>query len=104
MTNTARLEERLTEATVDCYGLEEEFRGILYTLADNLNFPLVATALGEAVEVIGLDDNRSSPSRGILATVRKGDREYQLALSELEFTAPDPVSAEWLAMYHYWLG
>ena len=47
---------------------------------------------------------RSDPQQGILATVRKGDREYQLALSELEFVDPDPVSAEWLAVYHYWLG
>ena len=40
-----RLEALLEEATVDCYGEEEEFTGVLYTLADNLNFPLQASEL-----------------------------------------------------------
>lgn len=102
--DTTRLEELLAQATVDCYDDEEEFMGVLYTLADNLNFPLQATTLGEPVAVMGLDDNRSSPRQGVLATVRKGDREYLVALSELEFVDPDPISAEWLAMYRYWLG
>lgn len=99
-----RLEALLEEATVDCYGEEEEFTGVLYTLADNLNFPLQARAMGNLVEVNGLDDNQSSPRRGILAIVRQGDQEYRVSLSELEFVEPDPVSAEWLAMYRYWLG
>ena len=41
----------------------------------------------------------------LLATcVRKGEREYPLALAELEFRDLDPVSAEWLEVYRYWLG
>lgn len=78
--------------------------GVLYTLADNLGFPLQARVVGELVEVIGLDDNQSGPRRGILAEVRKDDQTYQVALSALEFIDPDPADAEWLAMYRYWLG
>lgn len=99
-----RLAELLEEATVDCYDEEEEFMGVFSTLADNLEFPLQARAMGNVVQVIDLDGKQSSPRRGILAVVRQGEQEYRVGLSELELIDPDPVSAEWLAMYRYWLG
>lgn len=99
-----RLEALLEQATVDCYDEEEEFGGILCALEGNLNFPLQAEAMGEQVEVIGMDDRRSSLRRGIVARVRKGGREYSAGLADLNFIAPDPASAEWLAMYRYWAG
>ena len=104
MIDQNRLEKLLEKAAVDCYDEEEVFWGGWSTLDNKLNFPLQAPALGEPVEVIGLDDTRSSLRPGILATVRKGGQEYQMALSELEFVNPDPTSAEWLALYSYWLG
>jgi hypothetical protein len=97
-----RLQELLDQATVDCYDEEEEFGGVLCTLEDNLDFPLQAEAMGEPVEVIGLDSRRSSLRRGIVARVRKGDKEYTVGLSELVMIDPDPTSAEWLAVYRYW--
>lgn len=99
-----RLAELLEEATVDCYDEEEEFSGVFATLEDNLDFPLQAKAMGNVVEVVGLDSNQSSLRRGILAIVRQGEQEYRVGLGELEFIDPDLVSAEWLAMYRYWLG
>jgi hypothetical protein len=99
-----RLDELLEQATVDCYDEEEEFTGVLNTLDDNLSFPLQAEAMGEQVEVIGLDSRRSSLRKGIVARVRKGGREYSVGLADLHFVDPDPVSAEWLAMYRYWAG
>lgn len=99
-----RLTELLEEATVDCYDEEEEFAGVFATLEDNLGFPLQARAMGNVVEVLGLDGNRSSSRRGILAIVRQDEQEHRVGLDELEFIDPDPVSAEWLAMYRYWLG
>jgi len=100
-----RLRDLLEEATVDCYDEEEEFTGIFYTLAEGgLNLPLEARVLGELVEVVDMDGASSSLRRGIVALVRKGDREYPLALADLEFVDPDPASAEWLEVYRYWLG
>ena len=99
-----RLEALLEQATVDCYNEEEEFSGVLCILNDNLSFPLQAEAMGEQVEVIGLDDRRSSLRKGTEARVRKGGREYSVGLADLKFTNPDPTSAEWLAMYRYWAG
>jgi hypothetical protein len=72
---------------------------VLCALDDNLNFPLQAQVMGEPVEVIGLDDRRSSLRKGIVTRVRKGGREYSVGLAGLTFIAPDPTSAEWLAMY-----
>jgi len=100
-----RLRDLLWEATADCHDEEEEFTGIFYTLAEGgLNLPLEARALGDLVEIVDLDGASSSLRRGIVALVRKGDREYPLALAELEFVDPDPASAEWLEVYRYWLG
>ncbi len=99
-----RLDELLEQATVDCYDEEEEFAGVLTTLDDSLSFPLQAEALGEPVEVIGLDSRRSSLRQGIVARVRKGGREYRVGLADLHFSDPDPASTEWLEMYRYWAG
>ena len=46
MTDETRIRELLEEATIDCYGEEEEFEGVLVTLQDNLSFPLRATLAG----------------------------------------------------------
>jgi hypothetical protein len=104
MVDRDKLGALLAEATVDCYGEWEELMGVLYAIEGHLSFPLRAKALGDPVEVIGLDDKRSGPRRGILARVRKGDREYSVALAELEFADLDPVSAEWLEVYRFWSG
>ncbi len=98
----ARLEALLEQATVDCYDEEEEFGGVFCALNNNLAFPLQAEMMGEQVEVLGLDDRRSSLRKGIVAQVRKGGREYSVGLADLDFIAADPSSAEWLAMYRYW--
>ena len=100
-----RLRDLLWEATADCHDEEERFWTVFYTLAERgLNFPLKARALGDLVEVVDLDGASSGLRRGIVALVRKGDREYSVALAELKFVDPDPASAEWLEMYRYWLG
>ena len=101
--NRERLEELLEEATLDCYNEEEEFCGVLVVLSEGIKFPLHAIALGEPIEVLRIDEKRSGLGKGILAVVRKGGREYRVALSELEFVDPDPASAEWLEVYRYWL-
>ena len=79
-----RLRDLLWEATVDCHDEDEEFTGIFYTLAEQgLNFPLEARAFGDLVEVVDLDGAGSGLRRGIVTLVRKGDREYPVALADL---------------------
>lgn len=97
-----RVKALLEEATVDCYDEEEEFSGVLSSLADNLQFPLQARLAGDLVEVLELDEDRSSLRRGIVARIRKNEREQRASLADLTFVNLDPTSEEWLAMYTYW--
>jgi len=102
--NEERLRDLLWEVTADCHDEEEQFWSIFYALAEGgLDFPLQGKMLGESVKVIDLDGARSGLRRGIVALVRKKDRECPVALAELEFEGFDPASAEWLDMYRYWL-
>ena len=100
----ARWRAMIEEATVDCYNEYEEFAGMLATLEDHLEFPFQARALGETIEVVGLDEEQSSERRGVVAKVRKGGRQYTVALADLEVVEKDTETAEWLAAYRYWLG
>ena len=102
--NEERLRDLLWEVTADCHDEEEQFWSIFHALAeDGLDFPLQAKILGELVEVVDLDGARSGLRRGIVALVRKGDREYPVALAELEFVGLDHDDTEWLDMYRYWM-
>lgn len=58
--------------------------------------------MGDTVEVIGIDDRKSSQGRGIIAKVRKQGKEYNIGLAELEME-PNPENDKWFEMYHYWL-
>jgi len=95
------LDEMIAEATVDCYDEIEEFMGVLYTLQDSMTFPFKAKALGETVEVIGIDDRESSRGGGIVAEVRKHGKTYTIGLGELEIE-PDSENSKWFQMFHYW--
>ena len=95
------LDEMISDATVDCYDETEEFMGVLYTLHGTLSFPFKATALGDTVEVIGIDGEESSRGRGIVATVKKHGKTYTIGLGELEIK-PGSENSKWFQMLHYW--
>ncbi len=101
-TSQKHLDKLLEEATVDCYDEYEAFMGVIVTLDENLPFPFEAKALGETMEVLGIDDNRSDMKHGVIARVRKGKKEYRVALSELEIPKKLKTN-KWFEMYQYWL-
>jgi Calcium binding len=101
-TSKTQLDKLLGEAMVDAYGDEEQFSSVVVTLQDNLPFPFEAKVIGETVEVIGIDDRRSGLGRGVIAVVRKSNREFRMALSELEM--PENFKGrKWLEMYQYYI-
>jgi hypothetical protein len=101
-TSKKQLDKLVEEAMVDAYGDEEQFTSIIVTLDDNLPFPFTAQVIGETVEVIGIDERRSSLGRGVIAKVRKGNKEYNVAMSEL--TVPENFKGrQWLEMYEYFI-
>jgi hypothetical protein len=103
-TTEEELEKMLEEATVDCYDGYEEFMGVLYCLAGGMSFPFKAKALGDIVEVIGIDTEESSRGRGVIARVRKRGDEYTIDLGSLELVPEDTENAKWFEMYDYWVG
>ncbi len=102
VTSEKHLQKMLADAVIDCYGEDEEFSGVLTTLEDNLPFPFEARVIGETVQVIGIDGERSDLRRGIIARVRKGSKEYSVALSELELPQ-NFKGLKWMEMYEYWV-
>jgi hypothetical protein len=47
--STARLDELIAEATVDCYNEEEQLTGLFTLIADNLALPFETNVLGVLV-------------------------------------------------------
>ncbi|MGB8648268.1 MAG: calcium-binding protein [Anaerolineae bacterium] len=101
-TSQRQLEKMLEEALVDCYGADEQFSGLAATIEDKLPFPFKARVLGEMVEVIGIDNHRTSMNRGIIAWVRKGGKEYPAALSEIQ-VAKSFNGLKWLELYEFYV-
>jgi hypothetical protein len=80
------LEALIDEATVDCYNEDEAFWGIYTLVEECVRFPFVAEALGNAVEVVGLDVEGSSLRTGMRLRVRKGGKIYTYPASDLKLT------------------
>ena len=97
-----RYEELMERATLDCYDEEEEFTGVLCTLEDELAFPLDATLAGMPVVVHGIDSERSSSRRGIVAVIERDSQRFTAGLADLVVIDPDPATAEWLEMHRRW--
>lgn len=95
----ARLEELITEATVDAYG-EAEQRGGLYTmLEEHLALPFVTEVLGVAVTVERIDLTASDE---IVAICRRGKTRQAVPILDLLLLQPRPVGAEWIEAYRRW--
>jgi hypothetical protein len=97
-----RLQALIAKATVDCYGEYEEFWSLLTQLDDELRCPFAATALGDKVQVLGVDNDASSERRGVVVTVEKDGRSYAFPLSEIEPVKQTGHNAEWVAAYKLW--
>jgi hypothetical protein len=78
-----RLRELIQEATVDCYGLEEEYQGVLNMVEENVVCPFSAKVIGEEVEVTALEGPPTG--RGLKAVCRYKEREYRIDLTSLEW-------------------
>ena len=96
-----RLRELIEEATVDCYGEEEELTGLLTMIQDNVACPFRAKVIGEEVTVTGFE--WPGHSRSLFAACRRNNKEYQVDLTSLEWMEPHPEGFEWVEAYLAWL-
>jgi hypothetical protein len=97
-----RLQKLIAMACVDTYTESQQEGGFLVGLEENLTYPCNAWVLGEEVEVVGFDIDRSV--RGIVAKVRRRGRNYAVNLTSLEWSGSPPRGADWIDAYIEWGG
>ena len=95
------LEALIEEATVDCYNEDEAFWGIYTCVEEHMRFPFAAKALGDPVEIVGVDASASGPRRGLRVRVRKGRKIYSVAVTVLVLQE-SLKGREWLDAYRLW--
>ncbi len=98
--NRARLDELIDEATVDCYGKEEEHTALLTMIEEQVLCPFRAKVIGETVEVTRFEWPKSG--YGMLAVCRHKGREHRVDINSLEWIEPFPEGFEWIATYEAW--
>jgi hypothetical protein len=94
----AELDELVAEATVDCYGEDEQLTGLAAMIADNLAVPFETTVLGVTVTVPAIDQADS----GIVAICVRGKHRQAISVLDLPLPDPPPPGAEWIAAYRRW--
>ena len=99
-TGPERLRELIEEATVDCYGEDEQLMGLVTMVEEKVACPFKAKVIGEEVEVTALE----APAEGIgvNAVCRHKGKEYRVDLSSLEWPPERPEGFEWIEAYLAW--
>ena len=100
--------QRIEEITVDCYGQAEELSAFEVYFTDAIQFSFPATwrnadepGHAEAVTVLGVDD--VDERRGILLSVKRGDRQRRLPAEQVWVDDEDSTNATVLNDYRYWV-
>ena len=88
----------VAEATVDCYGEEEELTGLATMIENELVVPFTTTVLGLAVTVRGV----IHASHGLVADCVHGQHAQAIHVLDLPLPEPPPKGAEWIAAYRHW--
>lgn len=91
-------ESIVEEVTVDSYDYEEDIVGFCTLIQDNIKFPFVATFVGEAVEVLGVDCN----GREVKAKCRRNGKSYEVNILDLEYEA-EFKGWEYIEAYRRWI-
>ncbi len=96
----AQLEELIDEATIDCYGEDEEHTGLLTMIEEYVVCPFRAQVIGENVEVTGF--RWPDSGSGLFAICRRNGKTYRIDIDSLDWIEPLPEGYEWIAAYQAW--
>ena len=99
-TNSERLAELIEEATIDCYGSEEQHTGLLTMIDDEVDCPFKAKVIGETVDVTGFEWPKSG--YGLIAVCERKGKQYKVDITSLEWVKPYPEGFEWIEAYLAW--
>jgi hypothetical protein len=95
----SELDSLVDEATVDCYGDDEQRTGLFTMIAENLAVPFETVVLGVPVTVTDVD--LDVDGRIVAKCVRGGVRQW-ISVLDLPLPTPPPGGAEWIAAYRHW--
>jgi hypothetical protein len=97
--SVAELDALIAEATVDCYGEDEQVLGLYSVMVDELTVPSQTLVLGVAVTVEDLD----LTGRGyIVARCSRGDIQQAILVLDLPLPTPAPPGVQWIEAYWRW--
>ena len=86
MRSRADLEAMIEEATVDAYNEDEQAGGFLSLIQDHLELPFKTEVLGQAVQVVEVDqDDRG----GLFAICERGKARQTIRLQDLPLPTRD---------------
>ena len=100
--------ERVTQVTVDCYNQSEELSAFEVYFTDAMQFPFIATwrdpdepGHAEPVTVLGVEN--VDERRGVLLSVKRGDKPRRLLAEQV--WADDRTSANAIVLddYRHWV-
>ena len=95
------LDVLIAEATVDCYGDDEQLTGLFTMIDECLVVPFDTTVLGVPVTVRKVE--LTVDGRIVARCVRDGV-EQRLSLLDLPLPDPPPHGVEWVEAYRRWAG
>lgn len=98
--STARLDEMIEEATVDCYNDSEQATGLFTMLEENLALPFTTVILGVEVTVQKVDVTERDE---IVAVCRRGRDRQKVPVLDLPLPEPRPEGSQWIDAYRLWV-
>jgi len=98
--STARLDQLVEEAIVDCDDESEQAVRLYTMFADNLALPFVTMVLGVTVTVERVD---LTPRNEIVAVCRRSGVRQTVPILDLPLLSPPPAGAEWIQAYRHWV-
>ena len=95
------LDRLIEEITVDAYDEDEQLMGFENAFDEGADFPCPGTVMGEEVEVLSV--SVKNHRRELIATCKRGGRQYDVALLDTDVHG-DSATSRLIAAYRRWLG
>jgi hypothetical protein len=95
-----RLQALIEEATIDCYGEDEQHSGLLGMIEEEVVCPFRAKVIGEEVEVT--DFEWPKEGYGLKAVCMRKGKKHVVDITSLEWMDPRPKGFEWIEAYLAW--
>ena len=97
----AALDAARDEATTDAYDLYEQHTGLVQAISDEMQFPWLASVLGETVSVVNIEmpDNNGL---GLDLVVERNGKQYRVDAGSVDGLDPLPKGHLYFAAYLCW--